>query len=127
VSERSFLPAGRAANAAIALGLGAFAWAVYMRYAILEPSAVGLACEAGLKTGTCLTRGITLTLIKFYAFGGIALLAALIHLARPSNVVFCIGLTACVLGLVLYNNNTAALAAGLLLISFARPWRGARG
>ncbi|MFK8251203.1 hypothetical protein [Ancylobacter terrae] len=125
--DRSFLPTGRAANIAIALGLGAFAWAIYMRYAILEPSAVGLACEAGLTTGTCLARGITLTLIKFYAFGGIAIAAALIHLARPSTAVFCIGLTAAVLGVVLYNNNTAALAAGLLLISFARPWRGATG
>lgn len=125
--DRSFLPGARAANVVIALGLGAFAWAIYLRYTMLEVSAFGLSCDAGLATAACTARRVTLSLVQVYAFGGVALAAAALHLARPSLIAFTVALVATVLGLVLYNNNTAALAAGLLLISFARPARGATG
>ncbi|HSI38946.1 MAG TPA: hypothetical protein VLA00_00165 [Xanthobacteraceae bacterium] len=121
LSERSFLPGPRASNLVIGLGLTAFAWAIYMRYAVLEPSAIGLACDAGLNTGTCAARRVTQFLFQNSVFGIIALAAAAVQLLRPSATAFTVGVTAAALGVVLYNNNTAALAAGLLLVSLARP------
>jgi len=54
-------------------------------------------------------------------FGWIAFGAALINLARPSVIVFTLGLAATAFGLVLYNAGLAGIAAGLLIMSFARP------
>ncbi len=54
-------------------------------------------------------------------FGWTAFGAALINLIRPSLVTFAIALAATAFGLVLYNAGLAGLAAGLLILSFARP------
>ncbi|WP_454684934.1 hypothetical protein [Ancylobacter moscoviensis] len=126
MADRSFLPGARAANVIIALGGLALGWAIYMRYALVEQSAVGLACR-GVETATCETRALVITLFGYSVFGIAALIAALIQLVRPSLVMFTIALMTTSIGVVMYNNNLAALAGGLLLISFARPWRGARG
>ncbi|TSJ61476.1 hypothetical protein FO470_13395 [Starkeya sp. 3C] len=126
MADRSFLPGARAANVIIALGGLALGWAIYMRYALVEQSAVGLACR-GVETATCETRALVITLFGYSVFGIAALIASLIQLVRPSLVMFTIALMAMSIGVVMYNNNLAALAGGLLLISFARPWRGARG
>ena len=125
MSRRSFLPGPRISNLIVGLGVGALGWAAYMRYAVLEPSAVGLACEAGLQTGTCAVRRVVLTLFGYSVFGIAAVLLASLQLIRPSVIAFTLALVATALGVVLYNNNLAALAAGLLIISFARPWRSA--
>lgn len=126
MADRSFLPGARAANVIIALGGLALGWAIYMRYALVEQSAVGLACR-GVETATCETRALVITLFGYSVFSIAALIASLIQLVRPSLVMFTIALMATSIGVVMYNNNLAALAGGLLLISFARPWRGARG
>lgn len=127
MARRSFLPGPRITNIIVGLGVGALGWAVYMRYAVLEPSAVGLACEAGARTGTCAVRSVVLTLFGYSVFGIAAVMLATLQLIRPSVVIFTLALIATALGVVLYNNNLASLAAGLLLISFARPWRSATG
>lgn len=124
--QRSFLPGARVSNLIVALGVGALGWAVYMRYALLEPSAVGLACDAGLQTATCTARRVVIALHSYSVFGIVAVIAAAIQLVRPSVPVFTLALVATALGVVLYNSNLAPLAAGLLLISFARPWPSAR-
>lgn len=125
MAHRSFLPGARASNVILALGALALGWAIYMRYALLEQSAVGLACRT-LETVTCETRALVITLFSHSAFGIAALVAAAIQLARPSLAMFTLALMATCAGLVIYNNSLAGLAGGLLLISFARPWRGAR-
>lgn len=126
MAQPSFLPGARAGNVVIALGGFALGWAVYVRYALLEQSTVGLACRT-LETMTCETRDVVIALFSHSAFGIAALVAATIQLIRPSLVMFTLALMATCAGLVIYNNNLAGLAGGLLLISFARPWRGARG
>ncbi|MBS7539922.1 hypothetical protein [Ancylobacter lacus] len=125
MSAPTFLPGPRISNLVVACGMGTLAWAFWLRYAVLEQSAVGQAC-ASVVTGTCVVRATTLSLIEYSAFGIAALVLAAIQLVRPSVAVFTLALMASAAGVVFYNANTAALAAGLLLISFARPWRGAR-
>ena len=124
MTQRSFLPGPRASNIIIACGAAALGWAIYMRYALVEQSAVGLAC-AGIETGTCTTRALVITLFGYSAFGIAAIITSVIQFIRPSVPMFTIALMATAIGVVMYNNNLSALAAGLLLISFARPWRGA--
>ncbi|MFT0859915.1 hypothetical protein [Ancylobacter sp. G4_0304] len=125
VSKPSFLPGARAANIVIALGAFALGWAIYMRYALIEQSAVGLAC-VGMDTATCNTRAIVIEMFGWSSFGIAAIITAALQFIRPSVPMFTIALMATGIGLVMYNNNLSALAAGLLVISFARPWRGAR-
>nr|WP_250152226.1 hypothetical protein [Ancylobacter radicis] len=118
------MPSSRAANVIIALGAFALGWAIYMRYALVEQSAIGLACR-GMETMTCETREMVITLYGYSVFGIAAISLAVIQFIRPSLLVFTLALMATSIGVVMYNNNLSALAAGLLLISFARPWRGA--
>ncbi|MBS9476324.1 hypothetical protein [Ancylobacter radicis] len=124
MAYRNFLPSSRAANVIIALGAFALGWAIYMRYALVEQSAIGLACR-GMETMTCETREMVITLYGYSVFGIAAISLAVIQFIRPSLLVFTLALMATSIGVVMYNNNLSALAAGLLLISFARPWRGA--
>jgi len=55
------------------------------------------------------------------AFGWIALIAAALNLVRPSIVLMTIAIAAGGMGLVLHNAGLAGLAAGLLIMSLARP------
>jgi hypothetical protein len=119
--SRSFLPSPRVANLLIALGAAALGYALYLRYLMIENSAVGLACEAGLETSACMARKIAIFLFRYQAFGILALVAAVYHLLRPQIYAFAIGMIAAAFGLVLYNNGLAAFAAALLVVSFARP------
>lgn len=125
MAYRSFRPGPRTTNVIIALGAFALGWAIYVRYALVEQSAVGLACR-GFETATCETRALVVTLFGYSAFGIAALVTSLIQLIRPSAAMFTLALMATAVGVVMFNNNLAALAGGLLLISFARPWRSAR-
>jgi hypothetical protein len=60
------------------------------------------------------------------AFGWVALIASCVQLWRPNVVAFGTGLVFALFGLVLYNTRVSALAVALLVLSLARPWRGAR-
>ncbi|BBF92269.1 hypothetical protein [Blastochloris tepida] len=116
-----FLPSPRATSVLIAAGFLAVGWAMYVRYLVIENSTVGLACEAGLATTMCGMRRIVTLLFNYSVFGWIALAAALAHLTRPHVALFALALVAGGIGVVLYNKELAALALGLLVISFARP------
>jgi hypothetical protein len=121
LEARSFRPsprafAGLAAVAAAALGLAA-----YMRYQLVEPASVGLACDAGAQTAVCIVRrGFILTFV-WNGFGIVALAATGAALLRPSLVFAGIALGAGLLGVVLYNTQLSALALALLPLVLARP------
>ena len=123
MDKSSFHPGPRALNWLIALTLGATGWALYVRYLVIEPSVVGLACEAGLQTMTCRMRSVVIALFGWSVFGGLALAAAVIQLIRPSVPMLAAGLVFSGIGLVLYNNLAAAVATMLLILSLARPGR----
>jgi hypothetical protein len=115
-----FAPTARQTNWLIALGLVSLGYALYLRYLAIEMSSVGLACQAGSQTWLCATRQLVTTLFNHSVFGWVALAAAVVNLLRPTLPVFALGLVATAFGVVLYNVALAALAAALLILSFAR-------
>jgi hypothetical protein len=99
----------------------ALGYAFYLRYLVIEQSTVSLACEAGAKTWSCLSRSVALAFYKNQVFGWVSLGAAALNFIRPSAVLFAIGLAVTGIGLVLYNAGLAGLAGAILVMSFARP------
>jgi len=95
--------------------------ALYLRYMAIENTTVALACQAGLKTWLCSTLPLTIVLFEHEVFGAAALIAALLNLLRPSIVLAAVVLAAAGFGVVLHNADLSALAAGLLILSLARP------
>ncbi len=118
---RRFQPTARQLNLLIPIGLAVLGYALYLRYLVIEQTAVSLPCEAGLATWLCFSRKVMIALFQHWVFGAIAIGAALLHLIRPSLVLFAIGIAASALGIVLYNVGPSALAVALLILSFARP------
>jgi hypothetical protein len=116
-----FLPTARQINLLLVVGFLSFGYALYFRYLVIEQSTVGLACEAGLQTWTCLTRRIVIAWFKHSVFGIAALAAAVMNLIRPSVLIVALGLAAAGFGLVLYNGGVSGLAVPLLMLSLARP------
>jgi len=115
-----FLPSARATNWLLIVGFCSLGYALYIRYLAIEQSSLGLACAAGLDTWLCSSRATVTVLFKHSVFGWAALAAALVNLLRPSLVVFAVALALSCLGIVLYNIQLASLAAGVLVLSFAR-------
>ncbi|QRG05135.1 hypothetical protein EZH22_18655 [Xanthobacter dioxanivorans] len=121
-SERPlFHPGPRTLNWLIPLGMGAVGWAIYMRYMVVEPTLVALACEAGLESVACYGRAAVLALSLWNVFGAVALAVALIQLLAPGLATFAVGLVFSAFALVFHNEIAGALAAMMLILSFARP------
>jgi hypothetical protein len=121
-----FVLSKRALAALVILGLAALGAALYLRYAIIQNSAIGVACEAGEESLTCALRLAVILMFVRSAFGGIALIASCLQLWRPNVVALATGLVFALFGLVLYNTRVSALAVALLVLSLARPWREGR-
>jgi uncharacterized membrane protein len=121
-----FLPSKRASVVLAILALAALGAALYLRYAIIQNSVIGVACEAGEQSLTCEVRLAVILMFVRGVFGWVALIASGVQLWRPSVVTFSTGLVFALLGLVLYNTRVSALAIALLVLSLARPWRGGR-
>ena len=120
-SPRSFLTHTRSTFFIAAAGMLAVGYALYLRYRVIEPSSVGLACQAGLNTWLCFARKAAIALFTNSVFGWTALAASVLNFIRPSPIIFGLGLIAAGFGIVLYNVGLSALAAGLLILSLARP------
>ena len=102
------------------VGLASIAYALHLRYQVIEQPAIGLTCEAGVSSWLCISRKTAIWLYNWNVFGQIALIAALLNLARPSIVLWTIASIAATAGLVLYNAALSALAMALLTLSLAR-------
>jgi hypothetical protein len=118
---RIFLPTPRQTNFLLLLSCAALALAFYLRHSIIDASPLIAACASGAPRATCWLRQFIIELYEMQFFGGLALLTAILHLARPRIGMLAIAIVAAGFGLVLSNAGTAALAAGLLIIAFARP------
>lgn len=116
-----FRPTARQANWLLIVAFLAVGQAMYLRYMAIENLNVELACQAGLKTWLCTAFLVSLALYNHYVFGAVALAAALLNLIRPSLVLVAVALAAGGFGIVLHNPELSALAAGLLILSLARP------
>lgn len=118
-----FLPSARTINWLLTIGFLSLLCAFYLRYLVIENSTVGLACDAGRDSFICLARFVATRLFRAQVFGFVALGAALLNFIRPSLPLFAIAIVTTAFGLVLYNTSLAGLAAGLMIMSFARPAR----
>ena len=116
-----FLPTARQAILLLTVAFLAVGEAMYVRYMAIENVNVELACQAGLRTWLCTTFHLSIALYNCEAFGAAALIAALLNLIRPSVVLVAVALAAGGYGAVLHNADLSALAAGLLILSLARP------
>ncbi|MBX3552793.1 MAG: hypothetical protein KIT85_17885 [Pseudolabrys sp.] len=117
---RLYRPDARAIHVLLIVGFCSIGYALYLRYMAIEQSSVGLACQAGLTTWLCSTRQIVTSLFNHSVFGWTAVILAVLHLIRPSSVLFAAALAAGCLGVVLYNVALSSLALSLLVFSFAR-------
>jgi hypothetical protein len=116
-----FLPTARQTNWLLIVAFLFVGEAMYLRYMAMETSTVSLACQGGLNTWLCGTFRLTIVLFNYEVFGGVALAAALLNLVRPSLVLVAVALAAAAFGIVLHNADLSALAAGVLILSLARP------
>jgi hypothetical protein len=116
-----FLPTARQTNILLLVAFLAVGEALYIRYMVAENSNAELACQAGLKTWLCSAFQLTTILYHYEVFGGVALAAALLNFLRPSIVLVALGLAAAGFGVVQHNADLSALAAGVLILSLARP------
>jgi hypothetical protein len=121
MSNPLFRPSPRAAVTLAALGAVSLGLAAYLRYQLVEPAAVGLVCDAGATTSVCILRRVFIGVFVWNGFGGAALVAAVLALVRPSNILIGAAVIAGFLGVVLYNTQLSALALALLPLVLARP------
>jgi len=116
-----FLPTARQLNWLLIVAFLSLGEALYLRYMAIENVTVSLACQAGRDTWLCGTIRLTIVLFTYEVFGAVALAAALLNLLRPSLVLVTVALAAVSFGVVLHNADLSALAAGVLILSLARP------
>lgn len=116
-----FLPTARQTNWLLIVAFLAVGEALYIRYMAMENTNVALACQAGLRTWLCDGVRLATVLFRHEVLGAVALAAALLNLLRPSLLLVALTLVAAGFGVVLHNTDLAALAAGLLVFSLARP------
>ncbi len=120
-SRPLFAPTARQLNWLLVVAFLSVGEAMYLRYLAIENGTVSLACRAGLDTWLCATFRLTVFLFNHEVFGGIALATALLNLLRPSIILVVPALAAAAFGVVLHNADLSALAAGVLILSLARP------
>jgi hypothetical protein len=116
-----FLPTARQTNWLLIVAFLAVGQALYIRYMAIENLNIELACQAGLQTWLCTTFRVSILFFNHEVFGWVALGAALFNLWRPTLIMTSLALAAAGFGVVLHNADLSALAAGLLILSLARP------
>jgi hypothetical protein len=119
-SRPPWRPHWRGLTAVTLVGAAALGLALYMRYGLVEPSSVGLVCDAGGLTGVCVVRRVFIGIFVNEGFGIAALIATVLALLRPGIVMVAVALAAGLLGVVLYNTGLSALALSLLPLVLAR-------
>jgi len=116
-----FLPTARQTNWLLIIAFMSAGEAFYLRYMAIENGNVALACQAGLRTWLCESWRLSIALFTYQVFGGAALVGAVLNLLRPSVVLMAFTLAVGSFGVVLHNPDLSGLAAGLLILSLARP------
>src|ERR1700761_8436280 len=116
-----FLPTARQTNWLLIVAFLTVGQALYIRYMAIENLNTELACQAGLQTWLCKAFRVSIVFFNCNVFGFAALGAAVLNLWRPSLLWTSLALAAAGFGVVLHNADLSALAAGLLILSLARP------
>jgi hypothetical protein len=116
-----FFPTARQTNMLLIVAFLCLGEAMYLRYMVMENSTMSLACQGGLATWLCDSFRLVNVLYPHQVFGGAAMALALLNLVRPSIAVVALALAAAAFGIILHNADLSALAAGVLILSLARP------
>jgi hypothetical protein len=116
-----FLPTARQTNWLLIVAFLAIGEALYIRYMAIENLNTELACQAGLQTWLCTAFRVSIVFFNHEVFGWAALGLALLNFMRPSLMLAALALAAAGFGVVLHNADLSALAAGVLILSLARP------
>jgi hypothetical protein len=116
-----FLPTARQTNWLLIIAFLSVGEALYLRYMAIENNVVALACQTGVRTWLCDAFRLSIVLSDHQVFGAVALVAAVLNLLRPSILLMALALAAAGFGIVLHNADLSALAAGVLILSLARP------
>ncbi|GGE44965.1 hypothetical protein GCM10007276_22620 [Agaricicola taiwanensis] len=99
----------------------ALAAAFFLRYGLVEPRELTLACDAGAESLQCLIRRVTVGIFLWFGFAIVTVAAALLGVLRPSFLLLLIACVFGAFGLVLYNTTSTAIGVSLLPLMFARP------
>jgi hypothetical protein len=121
MSRPLFRPTPRQATCLAVIALTSLGYGLFIRYQVIEQSAVGIACEGNGANWLCANRRTAIALFTPEVFGIVALGAALLNLLRPSVIFWGLALLSGGAGIVLYNTALSALAVALLILSLARP------
>jgi hypothetical protein len=121
MSHPLFRPTPRQAASLAAIAVASLTYGFFIRYQVIEQSAVGIACESNGANWLCANRRTAIALFTPEVFGIVALGAALLNLLRPSVIFWGLALLAGGAGIVLYNTALSALAVAILILSLARP------
>jgi hypothetical protein len=116
-----FLPTARQTNVLLIVAFLCLGEAMYLRYMVMENSTTSLACQSGLATWLCESFRLVNVLYPHQVFGWVAVALALLNFVRPSILLVAVALAAAAFGIVLHNADLSALAAGVLILSLARP------
>jgi hypothetical protein len=116
-----FLPTARQTNILLIVAFLCLGEAMYLRYVVMENATMSLACQGGFATWLCGSFRLVNLLYPHQVFGAAALLVALVNVVRPSIGLVVVALAAAAFGIVLHNADLSALAAGVLILSLARP------
>jgi len=119
-----FLPSARQTNWLLTVAFLSVGQALYIRYMAIENFNVALACQydpQAQQTWLCTAFRISILFFNHNVFGWVALAVALLNLWRPSIILTSLALAAAGFGIVLHNADLSALAAGILILSLARP------
>lgn len=121
VRSRIYRPTPREFAALATVAAISLSVAAYMRYGLVEPSKVGLVCDAGATTAVCMIRRAFILTFEHYGFGIGALIATAAALWKPTTATVGLALAVGLLGVVLYNTQLSGLALGVLPLALARP------
>ena len=114
-----FLPSLRQGVWLAVLTLSAVGCAAYLRF-VVDQSSLRIACEGEAASLLCAGHKAVVELSTRSVFGGVALVAAVANLLRPSILWSAVALSAASFGLMLYNAETSSLAIALLILALAR-------
>lgn len=95
--------------------------AMAFRYEVVEPSAVGLVCDAGTGPWWCALRGLGIGLFTNSLLGLGSLAAGLLAHLFDRRGLAAVALVLGAAGLVLYNADAAAAGAVIGLLRAVRP------
>ncbi len=117
-------PAARPWRPSVVLTLAlTLALALALRHFVVEPPAIGHACDVARWQGGCAARTLLLMTFQHQQLGWIALACGALALLTRRAVVGYAGLVFGCLGIVLYSYDTAAFGLLASMLALCRPQR----